>query len=150
MNRSQNIIRAIRSFLGHMGIYFTVIVMFFNIMLAALYPNEEKIFNTKMFLYILLFSAIFALCDFVMNIKFISSYISKLAIHLVITTIDFAVVLVWLSGAAESARNAILIVMVYVVAYLIVAAIRIAVHFKISNKDNEKKEYKKIFGENEK
>ena len=148
MKKSQNLLSAFRSFLGHMGIYFTVIVMFFNIMLASLYPNEERIFNTSMFGFILLFSAIFALCDFIMNVKFIESYLAKLSIHLVLPTIDFAVVLAWLSGAASSPRTAIFAVIFYIVAYVIVAAVRIAVHFGAAKKENEKKDYQKLFGEN--
>ena len=148
MKKSQKLLSAFRSFLGHMGIYFTVIVMFFNIMLSVLYPNEERIFNTSMFGFILLFSAIFALCDFIMNVKFIESYLAKLSILLVLTTIDFAVVLAWLSGAASSPRTAIFAVIFYIVAYVIVAAIRIAVHFGAAKKENEKKDYQKLFGEN--
>lgn len=150
MKKSQKLLSAFRSFLGHMGIYFTVIVMFFNIMLSVLYPNEERIFNTSMFGFILLFSAIFALCDFIMNVKFIESYLAKLSIHLVLTTMDFAVVLAWLSGAASSPRTAIFAVIFYIVAYVIVAAIRIAVHFGAAKKENEKKDYQKLFGENSK
>ena len=117
-------------------------------MLSVLYPNEERIFNTSMFGFILLFSAIFALCDFIMNVKFIESYLAKLSIHLVLTTIDFAVVLAWLSGAASSPRTAIFAVIFYIVAYVIVAAVRIAVHFGAAKKENEKKDYQKLFGEN--
>ncbi len=149
MTKKQQFIGAARSFLGHTGVYFTVIVMFFNVMLKIMYPEGEKVFNTAMFGAILLFSAIFALCDFIMNVKFIESYAAKLAIHMVLTAVDFVLVLVLMSGAASSAKTAVVAAVLYIVAYIIVAAVKLIIRAVKNKKENENKGYENLFGRGE-
>ena len=135
----------VKSFLGHMGFYFTLIVMMFNTFISIVYPNGNKIFETKYFGHILLFSAIYALCNFVLDIKFIESYLAKLALHFVLIVFDFAIVIGWLSGAASSGKTTIFVTLAFAFFYLIVEAVRAAVYFSTHKKKNETVEYKNLF-----
>ena len=101
--------------------------------------------NTIMSNYILLFCAIFALCDFIMEIKFIESYFAKVAIHFMLVTIDFAVVIAWLSDRTRSAKTIVFAVIIFAVCFAIVDTVRVIVHNVKSKKSNEKQEYTSIF-----
>ena len=139
------IISYIRSFLGHTGFYFTLITAVCNFIIALVFPTGDMGINTIMSNYILLFCAIFALCDFVMNIKFIESFIAKVAIHFVLVTIDFAVVIAWLSDPTRSSKNIVFAVIVFALCFAIVDVIRIIVYSAKNKKSNEKQEYSSLF-----
>jgi hypothetical protein len=80
-----------------------------------------------------------------MNIKFIESFIAKVAIHFVLVTIDFAVVIAWLSDPTRSSKNIVFAVIVFALCFAIVDVIRIIIHSAKSKKSNEKKEYSSLF-----
>lgn len=145
MNKSQKITANIRSFLGHTGFYFTVIVMVFNTVLSIVFPSGDKVIISSTFNWIFLFSAIFALCDFVMQIKFIESYAAKVAVHFILVTIDFAVVMAWLSDRTRSAKSIVFAVIIFAACFFLVDVIRVIVHYARGKKANEKQEYRSIF-----
>ncbi|MBE6654482.1 MAG: DUF3021 domain-containing protein [Ruminococcaceae bacterium] len=144
MNKKQ-IASYIRSFLGHAGFYFALIVTVCNIIISIAFPTGDMGINTIMSNYIMLFCAIFALCDFVMEIKFIESYLAKVAIHFVLVTIDFAVVIAWLSSPARSAKTVVFAVLIFAVCFAVVDAVRVIIHYATSKKKNEKQEYTSLF-----
>ena len=135
----------LKSFLGHTGFYFTLIVMMFNTFITIFYPNGNKIFETKYFGHILLFSAIYALCNFVLDIKFIESYLAKLAVHFVLIVFDFAIVIGWLSGAASSSKTTIFVTLAFAFFFFVVEAVRAIVYFSTHKKKNEEVEYQNLF-----
>jgi hypothetical protein len=135
----------LKSFLGHTGFYFTLIVMIFNTFITIAYPTGNKVFETKYFWHILLFSAIYALCNFVLDIKFVESYLAKLSVHFILVVLDFGVVIGWLSGAAASQKSSIFVTLAFAFVYLIVEAVRAAVYFSTHKKKNEETEYKNLF-----
>ena len=135
----------VKSFLGHTGFYFTLIVMLFNAFITIAYPAGNKILDTAYFWYILLFSAIYALCNFVLEIKFIESYLAKLCVHFILIVLDFAVVIAWLSGAAASEKTTVLVSIAFAFFYLIVEGVRAAIHYSRNKKKNEKTEYTPLF-----
>ena len=128
-----------------MGFYFTFIVMMFHTFIAIAYPAGNKAFETKYFWYILLFSAIYALCNFVLDIKFIESYLAKLSVHYILIVLDFAVVIGYLSGAASSSKTTVFVSLAFAFFYLVVEAVRAAFHFALHKKKNEEKEYTSLF-----
>ena len=134
-----------KSFLGHTGFYFALIVMIFNTFITIAYPNGNKVFETKYFWYILLFSAIYALCNFVLDIRFIESYLAKLSVHFILIVLDFAVVIGHLSGAASSPKTTVFVSLAFAFFYLIVEAVRAAFHYAANKKTNEEKEYTSLF-----
>ena len=144
MNKKQ-VVSYIRSFLGHTGFYFALIVAVCNIIISIAFPTGDMGINTIMSNYILLFCAIFALCDFIMEIKFIESYFAKVAIHFMLVTIDFAVVIAWLSDRTRSAKTIVFAVIIFAVCFAIVDTVRVIVHNVKSKKSNEKQEYTSIF-----
>ncbi len=144
MNKKQ-VVSYIRSFLGHAGFYFALIVTVCNIIISLAFPTGDMGINTIMSNYIMLFCAIFALCDFVMEVKFIESYFAKIAIHFVLVTIDFAVVIAWLSNPARSPKTIVFAVIIFAVCFAIVDAVRVAVYYAKSKKKNENQEYTSLF-----
>ena len=134
-----------KSFLGHMGFYFTFIVMIFNAFITIAYPEGNKVFETKYFWHILLFSAIYALCNFVLDIKFIESYLAKLSVHFILIVLDFAVVIAYLSGAANSPKTTVLVTIFFAFFYFVVEAVRAAIYFSRHKKKNEETEYQSLF-----
>ena len=134
-----------KSFLGHTGFYFTLIVMIFNAFITIAYPEGNKVFATQYFWYILLFAAVYALCNFVLDIKFIESYLAKLAVHFILIILDFAIVIGWLSGAASSPKTVVFVTLAFAFFYLIVEAVRAAFHFALHKQKNEEKEYTSLF-----
>jgi hypothetical protein len=145
MKKSEKIFSAVKSFLGHTGFYFTLIVMAFNTLLTVSFPNGSKVFETAMFGWILLFSAVYALSNFVLDIKFIDSYLAKISIHYVLVVLDFAVVMAWLSGAAPSSKNKVFVIIAFAFVYLIVEIVRAVFHNMTHRKNNEKEEYQSLF-----
>lgn len=137
-----------KSFLGHTGFYFTFIVMMFNAFLTIAYPEGNKVFETKMFWWILLFSAVYALCNFVLDIKFIESYLAKLSVHFILVVLDFAVVIGWLSGAAASEKTTVFVTIAFAFVYIIIEAVRGAFHFALHRKKNEEETYQSLFSGN--
>lgn len=145
MKKSEKIFAAAKSFLGHTGFYFTLIVMAFNIMLTSAFPDGNKVFETAMFGWILLFSAVYALSNFVLDIKFIDSYLAKLSIHYVLVVLDFAVVMAWLSGAAASSKSKVFVIIAFAFVYLIVEILRAVLTGAKRKETNEKEEYQSLF-----
>lgn len=137
-----------KSFLGHTGFYFTLIAMIFNTFITIAYPNGGKVLDTEFFGYILLFSAIYALCNFVLDIKFVESYVAKLAVHFILVVLDFAVVIGWLSGAATSEKTTVFVSLAFAFFYLVVEAVRAAFHFALHKKKNEEETYQNLFSGN--
>ena len=137
-----------KSFLGHTGFYFTLIVMIFNISLTLAFPEGTKVFETKYFWHILLFSAIYALCNFIFDITFIESYLAKLSVHFILIVLDFAVVIAWLSGAASSDRTSIFVTIAFAFVYFIIEAIRAAIYYATHRKKNEEENYQTLFSGN--
>ena len=145
MKTAEKIFSFIKAFLGHTGFYFTLVVMVFNIFIAVNYPYGNKVFETKMFGWILLFSAIYALCNFVLDFKFIESYIAKLAIHYVLIVLDFALVMAYGSGASSSSKGMVFVIIAFAFAYLIVEAVRGVIYSVTHKKKNEEEEYSSLF-----
>ena len=145
MQTFTKIFSKIKNFLGHTGFYFTLIVMIFNSFITIAYPNGTKVFKTEYFWYILLFSAIYALCNFVLDIKFIESYIAKLSVHFILIVLDFAVVIGYLSGAAESSKTTVFVSLAFAFFYLIVEGVRAAFHYSFHKKKNAEEEYTTLF-----
>lgn len=147
MNNSNKVTAYIKSFLGHTGVYFTAVVMALNIVFKMIFPSNDVGINTSMSFYIFLFCVIAALCDLVMNIKFIPSFVAKLAIHFVLLTIDFAVVLAWLTDRTRSTKTIIFVVAVFAICLFIVDVVRVIVYNVKNKKSNEAQEYKTMFSE---
>lgn len=147
MNNSKQITAYIKSFFGHMGVYFTAIVMVLNTAFKMIFPSNDVGINTSMSFYIFLFCVIAALCDFIMNIKFIPSFVARLAIHFVLLTIDFAVVLVWLTDRTRSTKTVIFVVAVFAICLFIVDAVRVIVYNVKKRESNAAQEYKTMFSE---
>ncbi len=145
MKTAEKIFSFVKTFLGHAGFYFTFTVMAFAVFLTVTYPDGNKIFETKMFWWILLFSALYSLCNFVLKIKFIESYIAKLAIHYVLVVLDFALVMAYGSGAASSPKGMVFVIIAFAFAYLCVEVVRGFIHSAFTKKKNEETEYKTLF-----
>lgn len=149
MQTFMKVFSKIKAFLGHTGFYFTFIVMIFNTFISLLYPAGNKLFETKYFWYILTFSAVYALCNFVLDIKFIESYLAKLSIHFILIVLDFAIVIGWLSGAASSQKTMVFVTLAFAFVYFIVEAVRAGVHFALHKKKNEEQTYQSLFSSSE-
>ncbi len=148
MKTAEKIFSFVKSFLGHAGFYFTLVVMVFNTFITVTYPDGNKVFETKMFWWILLFSAIYSLCNFIFKMKFIESYIAKLAIHYVLIVLDFALVMAYGSGAASSPKGMVFVIIAFAFVYLLVEIVRGVFHNIVYKKKNEEKDYQTLFTSN--
>ena len=142
MQTFAKIFSKIKSFFGHMGFYFVLIVMTVNAFITIAYPNGGKVFNTDYFWYILLFSAIYALCNFVLEIKFIESYLAKLSVHFILIVADAAISI---GCVAESSKTTVFVTIAFAFFYLIVEGVRAAFYFATHKKKNETTEYTPLF-----
>jgi len=86
-------VAVIRSYVGHLGVYFTLTVL----ILGAL-GGENRIFSPNHFGIAVLFAALLALCDFILTLKFIPSLLAKSALHAVFATLSFVIAFVLASG----------------------------------------------------
>lgn len=145
MKTTEKIFSAVKAFLGHTGFCFTFIVMALTISLAVTYPDETKFIDTSTYGWILLFSAGYAICNFVFNIKFIDSYLAKLSIHYVLVVLDFAIVIAWLSGISNGSKQTLFVTIAFAFVYVIVEAVRAGIHFALHKKKNEEETYQSLF-----
>lgn len=145
MKTAEKIFSFIKKFLGYTGFYFTVVVMAFNAFLTLGDTYGNKVFKTEMFWWILLFSAVYALCNFILDCKFIESYFARIAIHYVLIVLDFALVMAYGSGAASSSKGMVLVIIAFAFAYLVVEAVRGVIYGVTHKKKNEKEEYSTLF-----
>ena len=145
MKTAEKIFSFIKKFLGHTGFYFTLVVVAFNAFLTLGDQYGNKVFKTEMFWWILLFSAVYALCNFILDCKFIESYFARIAIHYVLIVLDFALVMAYGSGAASSSKGMVLVIIAFAFAYLVVEAVRGTVYGITHKKKNEEEEYSTLF-----
>jgi hypothetical protein len=134
-----------KKFFGHMGFCFMTIIVLLLTTLVIAFPGGGKVMDTGTYVYLLLFSALHALCVFIFDIKFIESYLAKLSIHYICVVIDFAVTVAWGTGLATGAKQMLFITIVFAFVYLIIEAVRAAFHFATNKKSNEEEEYTSLF-----
>ncbi len=80
----EKIMRVIRSYIGHLGVYFTLTVLLLNALGGA-----SRTFSPDYFGIAVLFAALLALCDFILDLKMIPSLLARSAIHAVFATLSF-------------------------------------------------------------
>ncbi len=132
----------LRSYFGHMGVYFMIPMVIFGFVSIAM---DSPTVNLVLIWSSLLFGALLALCDFVFSLSFLGSYLVKTVIHGVLTIVSFAVSFIAVSGVIERGKTAVYGVLLFSVLYLIVASVRLANHHAIAKKENVEKEYKNLY-----
>ncbi len=150
MNRSQKIKENIRTFLGRTGFYFTIVTVLINTVLSIAFPSGDKAVLPSTFIWFFLFSAIFSLCDFIFQANFIESYAAKAVIHFVLVTMDFAIVMAWLTDRSRSMKSIVFAVLIFAVFFLAVDIIRAVIHYAVNKKANANKEYSSVFSDEHK
>ena len=130
----QKIVCVIRSYIGHMGAYFLLTVSALSILGSV----QGRTFAPADFGIATLFSALLALCDFILAAKFIPSLLAKSAIHAVLATASFVISFVLVAGRLQSS-TAFVISVVFFVFVAIVLAVR-AAYISAVRRANEKEE----------
>lgn len=97
MKTFEKIVHYLRSYVGHLGVYFTVTVLLINT-----FSGKDRMFSPDYFGIAVLFAALLALCDFILDIKFIPSLLAKSALHAVFATLSFVVAFALAAGIIEN------------------------------------------------
>ena len=93
----EKIVALLRSYVGHLGVYFTVTVLLINTL-----GGKGRMFSPEYLGIAVLFAALLALCDFILDIKFTPSLLAKSALHAVFATLSFVIAFALASGIIES------------------------------------------------
>ena len=143
MNKTEKIYHFICGFIGN-GAVISWPLLLFSLFLGLF--SDGIISCTTLLLPLRpFFLAILALCDLVLKIKAITSFIARVAIHFVLSAADFAVVLCRLSGKATSGRAIFALTAVFTLLYLCVFVPRCIYLSRKKKKENEEQRYSPVF-----
>lgn len=141
----------IRGLVGRAGAYFMFIFLFFAFFAKAVLKLDSFAYDTEFFGGTLLFSFILALVYLVLDMKIISSLAARIAIHYVLSTADFALVLCYLSGAAQNGKQILILTIFFTVLYALVMTAFYVLRSLFLKHENSGKAYQSQFtGKDEK
>ena len=122
--------RVIRSYIGHLGVYFTLTVLLLNALGGA-----SRTFSPDYFGIAVLFAALLALCDFILDLKMIPSLLARSAIHAVFATLSFVIAFVLAAGIVAGSTAFVASVM-FVLIDIAALSVR-AVYISLVNRDKQ-------------
>ena len=133
------------SYLGHVGVYFLLVVLVFSFIAQA---TGSATFNLVLVWSSLLFAAFLGLSDGVFALKFLGSYLLKAFIHVILATASFAISFIAVSGVINSGSTAVIGVLAFAVLMVIIAAVRCVIYYVGAKKENESKSYNYLYTSN--
>ena len=128
------------SYLGHMGVYFMLMMLVFGFVSLATVSGSVSL---VLIWTALLFAGLTALCDFLFRIASMSLFV-KIVLHGILTTASFAFA-VGASGVLERGKTLVFGVILFVICYVIVATIGSVFHIVLEKKDSSRQAYQNIY-----
>ncbi len=128
------------SYLGHMGVYFMLVMLVFGFVSLATASGSVSL---VLIWTALLFAGLTALCDFLFRIASMSLFV-KILLHGILTTAAFALA-VGTSGVLERGKTLVFGVILFVVCYAVAAAIGSAVYIAMAKKEANKQGYQNLY-----
>lgn len=128
------------SYLGHMGVYFMLVMLVFGLVSLATASGSVSI---VLIWTALLFAGLTALCDFLFRIASMSLFV-KILLHGILTTASFALA-VGMSGVLERGKTLVFGVILFVVCYAVAATVGALFHIAMEKKESNGQEYKNLY-----
>ena len=132
MNKTDKIFGVISKIISRTGTYFMFLFLFVSFMAKLIIPDQTISYNLSLFAYVLLFSFIMSLIDFILSFKPLGIFFVRVTVHYVLSITDFIVVLCCLSKITS---------LVYAIVMTVYCLCRSA---KLK-RENKNKEYKNEF-----
>lgn len=145
MDNLKKIYKFSRGIVGKAGAYFMFIFIFFSVFAKAILKLDGFSYDSAFFGGTVLFSFVMAFIDLTLDFKTISSFTARVAIHYVLATADFALVLCYISGAARGGRQILAMTIFFTVVYAVIMTIVCIFRAVCNKRENKEKSYRAQF-----
>ena len=105
MNKTDKIFGVISKIISRTGTYFMFLFLFVSFMAKLIIPDQTISYNLSLFAYVLLFSFIMSLIDFILSFKQLGIFFVRVTVHYVLSITDFIVVLCCLSKITSGGKQ---------------------------------------------
>ncbi len=130
------------AYFGRVGFYFLLTISLFAIIASA---TGSATVNLVLIWSALLFAALIGLADGVFKLKFLGSYPVKLMIHIVLSTLSFALSFVLISGVIESGKSKVWSIFLFLIFASLVGVVRGIFYAIMKKKQNADQSYDYLY-----
>lgn len=145
MNKTDKIFGGISKIISRTGTYFMFLFLFVSFMAKLIMPDQTISYNLSLFAYVLLFSFIMSLIDFILSFKQLGILFVRVTVHYVLSITDFIVVLCCLSKITSGGKQVLALSLFFTLVYAIVMTVYCLCRSAKLKRENKNKEYKNEF-----
>lgn len=145
MNKTDKIFGVISKIISRTGTYFMFLFLFVSFVAKLIIPDQTISYNISLFAYVLLFSFIMSLIDFVLCFKQLGNFFARVTVHYVLSLTDFIVVLCLLSKITSGGKQVLALSLFFTVVYAVVMTVYCICRSARLRRENKNKEYKNEF-----
>ncbi len=145
MNKTDKIFSVISKIISRTGTYFMFLFLFVSFMAKLIIPDQTISYNLSLFAYVLLFSFIMSLIDFILSFKQLGIFFVRVTVHYVLSITDFIVVLCCLSKITSGGKQVLALSLFFTLVYAIVMTVYCLCRSAKLKRENKNKEYKNEF-----
>lgn len=145
MNKTDKIFGVISKIISRTGTYFMFLFLFVSFMAKLIIPDQTISYNLSLFAYVLLFSFIMSLIDFILSFKQLGIFFVRVTVHYVLSITDFIVVLCCLSKITSGGKQVLALSLFFTLVYAIVMTVYCLFRSAKLKRENKNKEYKNEF-----
>ena len=145
MNKTDKIFGVISKIISRTGTYFMFLFLFVSFMAKLIIPDQTISYNLSLFAYVLLFSFIMSLIDFILSFKQLGIFFVRVTVHYVFSSTDFIVVLCCLSKITSGGKQVLALSLFFTLVYAIVMTVYCLCRSAKLKRENKNKEYKNEF-----
>lgn len=145
MNKTDKIFGVISKIISRTGTYFMFLFLFVSFMAKLIIPGQTISYNLSLFAYVLLFSFIMSLIDFILSFKQLGIFFVRVTVHYVLSITDFIVVLCCLSKITSGGKQVLALSLFFTLVYAIVMTVYCLCRSAKLKRENKNKEYKNEF-----
>ncbi len=145
MNKTDKIFGVISKIISRTGTYFMFLFLFVSFVAKLIIPDQTISYNISLFAYVLLFSFIMSLIDFVLYFKQLGNFFARVTVHYVLSLTDFIVVLCLLSKITSGGKQVLALSLFFTVVYAVVMTVYCICRSARLRRENKNKEYKNEF-----
>lgn len=145
MNKTDKIFGVISKIISRTGTYFMFLFLFVSFVAKLIIPDQTISYNISLFAYVLLFSFIMSLIDFVLCFKQLGNFFARVTVHYVLSLTDFIVVLCLLSKITSGGKQVLALSLFFTVVYAVVMTVYCICRSARLRCENKNKEYKNEF-----
>ena len=145
MNKTDKIFGVISKIISRTGTYFMFLFLFVSFMAKLIIPDHTISYNLSLFAYVLLFSFIMSLIDFILSFKQLGIFFVRVTVHYVLSITDFIVVLCCLSKITSGGKQVLALSLFFTLVYAIVMTVYCLCRSAKLKRENKNKEYKNEF-----